>query len=89
MKHSLDGMERERIEAMFLESTRQEATGLTEINDELYYFDQDGKLQLDGRLSETMFTTSHLKEQPQLEKLLCRVQRIISRKSNASSRMAG
>ena len=35
---------------------------------------------LDGRLSETMFTTSHLKEQPQLEKLLCRVQRIISRK---------
>lgn len=28
-----------------LESTRQEATGLTEINDELYYFDQDGKLQ--------------------------------------------
>ena len=29
-----------------LESTRQEATGLTEIDDELYYFDQDGTLQL-------------------------------------------
>ena len=28
-----------------LESTRQEATGLTEIDDELYYFDQDGTLQ--------------------------------------------
>lgn len=45
-----------------LKSNRQTATGLTKIDKELYYFNNKGEMQFDGRLFQMKLTISNKTE---------------------------